>query len=151
MKINLVKLSLKPHFHYVKLLLLGLFRLQALPKQHLFISHFELMYGGPVLTLGLSPKFSPLLDHLLTSLVSHLLSPMELYWPLSTTVTHYLLPPTYHLWRSSHSMPSSPLPIFLSPKLQGPSQLLSLRNSYWVCLPHLKSLTPPPQNNSSFT
>ena len=74
LKTTLVKLSQELHLDWVKLLPLALFRLRALPKRPLLISPFELMYGHPVLTPGLSPKCSPLPDHLLTPLLCHLRS-----------------------------------------------------------------------------
>ena len=62
-------MSQELHLDWVKLLPLALLRLRALPKSPLFISPFELMYGRPVLAHGLSPKTSPLPDHLVTPLL----------------------------------------------------------------------------------
>ena len=91
LKTILVKLSQELHLDWVKLLPLALFRPQALPKQPLLISPFELMYGCPVLTPSLSPKCSPLPDHLAIPLLSHLRSPL---WNFETTtyLSHTLFP-----------------------------------------------------------
>lgn len=80
----LVKLLHELHHDWVKLLILALFRLRALPKKPLSISPFELMCGRPVLTPGLSAKSLPLPDHLLTPLLCHLRS---LLWVFTD---HYL-------------------------------------------------------------
>lgn len=74
LKDALLKMSQELHLDWVRLLPLALLRLRALPKGPLFISPFELMYGRPILTPGLSPKTPFLPDHLLTPLLTHLRS-----------------------------------------------------------------------------
>ena len=77
-----VKMSQELLLDWEKLLPLALFRPQALPKRPLSILPFELMYGQPLMTAGLSPKSSALPAHLLTLLFHHLCS---LLWDF----THY--------------------------------------------------------------
>jgi transposase InsO family protein len=152
LKTTLVKLSQELQIDWVKLLPLALFRLRALPKRPLLISPFELMYRCPVLTPGLLPKCSPLPDHLLTPLRSHLCS---LLWNFAD----------HHLPRP-HSV-SCPLPVNignqvllspghrpspLSPKWQGPFKVILMTPtdaklkgfSHWVHVSHLKLFIPPP-------
>ena len=112
----------------------------------------------PVLTPGLLPKCSPLPDHLLTPLRSHLCS---LLWNFAD----------HHLPRP-HSV-SCPLPVNigdqvllsppghqpspLSPKWQGPFKVILITPttakleglSHWVHLSHLKPFIPPPKDDSS--
>ena len=115
------------------------------------------MYGHPVLTPGFLPKHSPLPDHLLTPLLSHLRS---LLWNFAD---HHLPQP--------HSV-SCPLPVNigdqvllsppghqpspLSPKWQGPFKVILVTPtaakleglSHWVHLSHLKPFIPPPKDDS---
>jgi hypothetical protein len=122
------------------------------------ISPFQLMYGRPVLTPGLSPKCSPLPDHLLTPLLCHLHSLLwnfadhHLPWPHTVSC---LLPVNI-----GDQVPLSPpdhRPSPLSPKWQGPSMVIIMTPVaakleglfHWVHLSHLKSSIPPPKNNSS--
>ena len=146
------------HLDWVKLLPLALFRLWALPRRPLLISPFALMYGHPVLTPGLSPKCSPLPDHLLTPLLCHLRS---LLWNfadhhlLQSYTVSCLLPVNI----GDQVLLSSPYH-WLSPpssKWQGPFKVILMmpsatklkRLSHWVHLSHLKPFIPPPKNDSS--
>lgn len=74
LKNTLVNMSQELHLDWVQLLSLALLKLWALPKWPLTISPFELMYGWPSLTPGLSAKPSLLPVHLLTPLLCHLCS-----------------------------------------------------------------------------
>lgn len=65
----------------------------------------------------LSPEPSPLPDHLFTCLLSSLLSPMELYWPLRTMAILQLLSfPNQHWWSGS-SWPSGSTSLTSFPKV----------------------------------
>jgi hypothetical protein len=116
------------------------------------------MYGHPVLTPGLSPKCSPLPDHLLTPLLCHLRS---LLWNfadhhlLQSYTVSCLLPVNI----GDQVLLSSP-DHWLSPpssKWQGPFKVILVmptatklkRLSHWVHLSHLKPFIPPPKNDSS--
>ncbi|XP_049980139.1 protein NYNRIN-like [Alexandromys fortis] len=123
----LMKMSQELHLDWVRLLPLALLRLRALPKGPLFISPFELMYGRPVLTPGLSPETSPLPDHLLTPLLSHLRS---LLWDFAD---HSLpqpctnaCPPPIKIGDEVLLSPPGQRPPPLSPKWQGPFRVILL-------------------------
>jgi hypothetical protein len=147
------------HLDWVKLLPLALFRLWALPRRPLLISPFALMYGHPVLTPGLSPKCSPLPDHSLTPLLSHLRS---LLWNFSD----YHLPQPHsvscpllvNIGGQVFLSPPDHRPLLLSPKWQGPFKVMLVTPtaakleglSHWVHLSHLKSFIPPPKDDPFF-
>ena len=119
------------------------------------------MYGCPVLTPGLSPKCSPITDHLLTLLVchvcsllwnfvdNHLLQPHTVSYPLPVNIGDKVLlsPPDYQ-------------PSPLSPKLQGHFKVILVMPTaakleglfHWVHLSYLKPFIPPLKNDfSSYT
>ena len=116
------------------------------------------MYGHPVLTPGLSPKCSPLPDHMLSPLLYHLHSPIWNFadhhipqpytvscpLPVNTGDKVLLSPPDYQ-------------PSPFSPKWQGPFKVILVMPtaaklqglSHSVHLSHLKPFIPPPKNDSS--
>ena len=118
-------MSQELHLDWVKLLSLVLLRLRALPKGPLSILPFELMYGQPFFTPSISPKISPLPDHLLTPLLSHLCS---LLWDF---IDHSLPQPCVNSWPppikiGDQVLFSSPdqCSSSLSPKWQGPFKVI---------------------------
>ena len=140
-------MSQELHLDWVKLLPLVLLRLRTLPKISLSILSFELMYGRPVLIPGLSPKISPLPDHLLTLLLSHLHS---LLWDFTDYTLHQpcanSCPSLIKIGDQVLFSPPDQRPSPLYPKWQGPFKVILVTPtavkleglSHWIYLSHLK-------------
>ena len=138
---------------------LVLLRLKALPQSPLSISPFELMYGWLVLTPSLSPKTSPLPDHLLTSLLSHLCS---LLWDFTD---YSLCQPRANLCPLQIKIgdqvlfsPPDQCLLPLSPKWQGPFKVILVTPTaaklkglpHGIHLSHLKPSALPAQDTPSY-
>ena len=116
------------------------------------------MYGCPVLTPGLSPKCSPLPDHLLTPLLCYLRSLLwdfaDHHLPRPQTVS---CPLPVNIGDQVLLSPPDHRPSPLSPKWQGPFKVILVTPTaaklegfpHWVHLSHLKPFIPPPKDNSS--
>lgn len=87
-----------------------------------------------------------------------LLSPMGLYWLLSTPATHQLLSTSYQHWRPSPSLPSRPMsltPFPLGKSEQGPFKVIFVTPTVaeleglpeWIYFSFFKPFTPSPQDN----